>query len=34
MAIIRQLGWFALIWAMSVAAVAAVAFGLKLWLAP
>lgn len=29
---LRQLGWFVAIWAASVAAVGAVAYGLKFWL--
>jgi hypothetical protein len=32
MAIIRQLGWFVALWVAGVAAVAAVAFLLRLWL--
>jgi len=30
----RRLGWMALIWAASVAALGAVAYGLRWWLRP
>lgn len=29
---LSKLGWFVAIWAVSVAALAAVAFGLRLWI--
>ena len=31
---LRQLGWFVGLWIASVAAVAAVAYGLRWWLVP